>query len=72
MEDVNVTVYFCVENVGVVLRNNHKRPDNRYLGTRELLPRIRACQCTIMYVSMSYFRAEQLIIRDSEVGNFCY
>ena len=53
MEDVVVTVYFCVENVGVVLRNNHKRPDTRYLGTQELLPRIKACQCTIiMYVSM--------------------
>ena len=42
-EDLVIVTVFWVEHVDAVLENNNrKRPDACYLGTRELLPRIRA------------------------------
>ena len=35
-----IVTVFCVEHVAVVLENNRKRSDARYLGTRELFPSI--------------------------------
>ena len=37
-----IVTVFCVEHVAVVLEDNRKRPDARYLGTRELLASIGA------------------------------